>query len=67
LRSAEAASDHQAPKYRIAEDARIATDLPVDLVLGLFQSLLNAITFIGILWSVGGGPRNRLSWLYHVI
>jgi len=48
------ASDHQTPEYRIAEDARIATDLPVDLVLGLFQSLLNAITFIGILWTVGG-------------
>jgi vitamin B12/bleomycin/antimicrobial peptide transport system ATP-binding/permease protein len=48
------AADHQAPEYRIAEDARIATDLPVDLVLGLFQSLLNAVTFIGILWSVGG-------------
>lgn len=47
-------SDHQAPEYRIAEDARIATDLPVDLVLGLLQSLLNAVTFIGILWSVGG-------------
>jgi len=49
-----AAPDHQAPEYRIAEDARIATDLPVDLALGLFQSLLNAVTFIGILWSVGG-------------
>jgi len=48
------ASDHQTPEYRIAEDARIATDLPVDLVLGLFQSLLNAVTFMGILWSVGG-------------
>jgi putative ATP-binding cassette transporter len=47
-------ADHQAPEYRIAEDARIATDLPVDLVLGLLQSLLNAVTFIGILWSVGG-------------
>ncbi len=49
-----ASSDHQTPEYRIAEDARIATDLPVDLVLGLLQSLLNALTFIGILWSVGG-------------
>ncbi len=46
--------EHQAPEYRIAEDARIATDLPVDLVLGLFSSLLTGITFIGILWSVGG-------------
>jgi vitamin B12/bleomycin/antimicrobial peptide transport system ATP-binding/permease protein len=47
------AGDYQAPEYRIAEDARVATDLPIDLVLGLFSSLLTAITFIGILWSVG--------------
>ncbi len=49
------AGDYEAPEFRIAEDARIATDLPVDLALGLFQSLLNAVTFIGILWSVGDG------------
>ena len=55
VRLESAAADHQAPEYRIAEDARLATDLPVDLVLGLFQSLLNAVTFIGILWSVGDG------------
>jgi putative ATP-binding cassette transporter len=53
VRLESAAADHQAPEYRIAEDARVATDLPVDLVLGLFQSMLNAVTFIGILWSVG--------------
>ena len=47
--------DYEAPEFRIAEDARIATDLPVDLANGLFQSLLNAATFIGILWSVGDG------------
>jgi putative ATP-binding cassette transporter len=47
------AGDHDTPEYRIAEDAKVATDLPVDLVLGLFSSLLNAVTFIGILWSVG--------------
>ena len=46
--------DHQTPEYRIAEDARVATDLPVDLVLGLFSSILTAVTFIGVLWSVGG-------------
>lgn len=55
VRLTSAAADHQAPEFRIAEDARVATDLPVDLVLGLFQSLLNAVTFIGILWSVGDG------------
>jgi putative ATP-binding cassette transporter len=53
VRLRSAAADHQAPEFRIAEDARVATDLPVDLVLGLFSSLLNAVTFIGILWSVG--------------
>jgi putative ATP-binding cassette transporter len=55
IRLGSAAADHQTPEYRIAEDARLATDLPVDLVLGLVQSLLNAVTFIGILWSVGDG------------
>jgi len=46
--------DHQTPEYRIAEDARVATDLPIDLVLGLLTSFLTAITFIGVLWEVGG-------------
>jgi len=46
--------DHQNPEYRIAEDARVATDLPIDLTLGLFSSILTAIIFIGVLWSVGG-------------
>ncbi|MDA9524740.1 ABC transporter [Bradyrhizobium sp. CCBAU 11434] len=46
--------DYQAPEYRIAEDGRLATDLPVDLILGLASSLLTATTFIGILWVVGG-------------
>lgn len=47
------AGDHQMPEYRIAEDAKVATDLPIDLALGLFNSLLTAATFIGVLWSVG--------------
>jgi vitamin B12/bleomycin/antimicrobial peptide transport system ATP-binding/permease protein len=46
--------EHQTPEYRIAEDARVATDLPIDLSLGLFSSFLTAITFIGVLWTVGG-------------
>lgn len=50
----EIAGEHQAPEYRIAEDGRLATDLPVDLTLGLLASLLTAATFIGILWNVGG-------------
>ena len=47
--------EHQNPEYRIAEDARIATDLPIDLTLGLLSSSLTAIIFIGVLWNVGGG------------
>jgi vitamin B12/bleomycin/antimicrobial peptide transport system ATP-binding/permease protein len=43
----------QTPEYRIAEDARIATEAPVDLVLGLFTSLITATTFIGVLWTIG--------------
>jgi len=47
--------EHQNPEYRIAEDARVATDLPIDLALGLLSSSLTAMIFIGVLWSVGGG------------
>lgn len=47
--------EHDSPEYRIAEDARVATDLPIDLTLGLVSATLTAITFIGVLWSVGGG------------
>ncbi len=49
------APDSANPEYRIAEDVRIATDPPVDLVLGFFASVLTAIVFLGVLWSVGGG------------
>jgi putative ATP-binding cassette transporter len=49
------AGDAQAPEFRIAEDARVATDLPIDLVNGLLSSVLNAVTFISVLWTVGDG------------
>jgi putative ATP-binding cassette transporter len=47
--------EHDNPEYRIAEDARVSTDLPIDLTLGLVSATLTAITFIGVLWNVGGG------------
>ena len=59
--------DHQTPEFRIAEDARIATDLPVDLMIGLFSSFLTAITFIGVLWSVGDGLVVSFSGLMVII
>ncbi len=46
--------EHQNPEYRIAEDVRVATDAPVDFATGLLTALLTAITFIDVLWNVGG-------------
>jgi ABC-type uncharacterized transport system fused permease/ATPase subunit len=42
------------PEYRIAVDVRVATDAPIDFALSLFSSILTSITFLGVLWSVGG-------------
>ena len=42
------------PEYRISEDVRVATDPPIDLALAFFSSVLTAITFLSVLWSVGG-------------
>ncbi len=46
--------DHQNPEGRIAEDLRIATDAPVDFCAGVLQAVLSALTFIAVLWSIGG-------------
>ncbi len=46
--------DHQVPEARIADDARMATDPPVDFAVSIFQSVITAATFIGVLWYVGG-------------
>ena len=42
------------PEARIAEDGRISIELLVDFSLGLLNSLLATISFVGILWIVGG-------------
>jgi putative ATP-binding cassette transporter len=47
--------EHQNPEYRIAEDARVATESPVDFAFGIITAVLTAVTFIGVLWAVGGG------------
>jgi putative ATP-binding cassette transporter len=46
--------EDQNPEYRIAEDARVATDAPVAMTVGLLTAALNAGIFISILWNVGG-------------
>ena len=43
-----------APEFRMAEDARIATEPVVDFVIGITNAGLLAITFLGVLWSIGG-------------
>jgi len=55
--------EHQNAEYRIAEDARLATDAPIDLVAGLLGSLLSATTFVVVLWHVGGALNVELSGL----
>lgn len=42
------------PEYRIADDVRWATEPLVDFAIGLLSAVITLITFIGILWSIGG-------------
>jgi len=49
-----AVGEDQNAEYRIAEDARVATDAPVSMAVGLLKAVLSAGIFIGILWNVGG-------------
>ena len=46
--------DHKNPEARIAEDTRIATEQPVDFAVGILSAVLTSVTFMGVLWSVGG-------------
>ncbi|MBX3498025.1 MAG: ABC transporter ATP-binding protein/permease [Alphaproteobacteria bacterium] len=46
--------EHQNPEYRIAEDLRVATDAPVDFAVGVLSAFLSAITFMVVLWNIGG-------------
>jgi putative ATP-binding cassette transporter len=46
--------EHENPEYRIGEDTRIATDAPIDFAFGILSAFLSAVTFIFVLWAVGG-------------
>jgi len=59
--------DHTNPEYRIADDVRIATEAPVDFVSGITQALLSAMTFIAVLWTIGGAlDFNAAGMNFHV-
>ncbi len=42
------------PEYRLADDVRLATEPVVDLAIGFINSLLSAVAFVSILFTVGG-------------
>jgi putative ATP-binding cassette transporter len=48
------AGDHQNPEYRISDDLRLACDAPVDFAVGILNAALSVITFVGVLWFIGG-------------
>jgi ABC-type uncharacterized transport system fused permease/ATPase subunit len=60
---ARAPGDSCIPEYRIAEDARIATDAPIDFALGVLSSLMTAFVFIQILWNIGGDATLAIAGL----
>jgi vitamin B12/bleomycin/antimicrobial peptide transport system ATP-binding/permease protein len=55
--------DHQNPEYRLADDLRVATESPVDFVSGVTTAVLSALTFIVVLWTIGGALSFRLAGL----
>lgn len=54
------------PEYRISDDTRWATEVLVDLGIGLLSAVVGGIAFVSILWSVGGayaGIPGYMVWL----
>lgn len=49
------------PEYRIADDVRWATEPVVDFAIGLLSAVITIITFIGILWQIGGAINLEIS------
>src|SRR5215469_14889820 len=55
------------PEYRIAQDLRVATDAPVDFVVGVVSAALSAATFITVLWTIGGALTLSISGVSIII
>jgi putative ATP-binding cassette transporter len=53
--------DHKNPEYRIADDIRLATESPVDFCTGITTAVLSALTFIVVLWTIGGSLSFHLA------
>lgn len=41
-------------EYRISDDVRMATEPMVDFGIGFFSATVTGLSFLGVLWSVGG-------------
>ncbi len=55
--------NHGSPEYRLVEDARLALDPLVDLSIGLANSVILGVTFVGILITLGGSMNVELPGL----
>ena len=53
--------DHDNPESRLTEDLRISTEAPIDFTVGILQAGLSALTFIAVLWTIGGSLTLQLS------
>jgi putative ATP-binding cassette transporter len=59
--------DHANPETRLTDDTRLATEAPVDIITGILAAVLSGLTFIIVLWSVGGALDFELGGTeYHV-
>ncbi|MFN3889127.1 MAG: ABC transporter ATP-binding protein/permease [Beijerinckiaceae bacterium] len=47
--------DAENPEARMTEDARLATELFVEFAVGALNAVIAAVSFVGVLWFVGGG------------
>ena len=54
LRLGVSAPELDSPEFRIAEDAKIATEPVIDFACGIINSILMAVVFLGILWTAPG-------------
>lgn len=52
--------DHDNPEARLSDDLKMSLEPVVDLAIGLFNALLAAVTFLGVLAYVGGSVS--LGW-----
>jgi vitamin B12/bleomycin/antimicrobial peptide transport system ATP-binding/permease protein len=46
--------DHSNPEHRVTEDLRLSVEAPVEFAIGVFSAVITAMTFIGVLWFIGG-------------